>query len=165
MRTRLTIPLISEQEAAVIPIPKGELVQVIETGKLYLGDGVTLLPNLTEVFIPVSAYLETSDATPASIATIPLTDYTVGIVEVRLTATDNAYSYSWIKAVAYKLIGGVLTIEGTTSIMPATGSLGASACINNTSDLLTVDVTGLAATFIAWKISYSVNPLVSITPP
>lgn len=164
MPGRLIIPVISEEEALLNPPMDGELVMVRETGKVYKGNGIVTVDEMAEVNAFEVILGATPDATPLSLITVTIPDFCIGILEVRMHAHDGSSALNGVKLIGFSKPGSTLTIDGSTDVMPDTGPLAATWAPSVVSENISIDVTGIAATDIAWKAYYKITTL-AVTPP
>lgn len=100
--------------------------------------------------------VQTTNATPTTIATIAIPDESAGIIEVYIIGREigTAGKITGKKTVGYAKDGGTLTLDAITDILPttATGTIStASWTITTSSNNIIIQVTGVAATTINWK--------------
>lgn len=106
----------------------------------------------------------TTDATPTTLETIALaTSSTAYFVDLFITATDASNNKNYYqRRLCVKNVSGTLTIESTQTIGTdqESGSLtSADVSFSTSSTNLLPTVTGIAATNLTWKTSYTIRPL------
>lgn len=102
-----------------------------------------------------SAYVLSTNATPATIQTITIADETAGYIEVFLVGkeTGTAGKITGKKGVGYRKDGGTLTLDSPTDIVAtsATGTMAtATWTVTTSSNNIIVQITGIAATNAEW---------------
>lgn len=105
-----------------------------------------------------AATISTTDATPTTIFTIPITDETAGVLEITIVGREAATGgvITGTKFVRFAKDGGTLTLGTPTAVLvdEATGALStATWAISTSANNVIVQVTGVAATNANWKVS------------
>jgi hypothetical protein len=111
----------------------------------------------------------TSNATPATLTTYTIPDNSVGVIEVTMSAaeTDASAGITGKKIVRYRKAGGTITLGSITSILADevdAGASGATWTIDDASNNVIIQVTGVAATSIEWKVVATLTIKIP-TPP
>lgn len=116
--------------------------------------------------LPIIEYV-TEDATPVIVpdATVLMEDYTGGLIEYEVIAMEAGGTGK----LSSKVIAGVfkdtaLTIDTPLDFLHAQGTLAASFDIVDDSDNPAVELTGVAATVIYWRIKVNAQMLLTIIP-
>lgn len=98
--------------------------------------------------------VQTTDATPVSIATIEISDYEGGILEISvLGMEDTGAGAVTAKKIVRYFKDTSLTIGTPADILPLeTDLVGATFSISNVSENIDISVTGVAATIVNWTV-------------
>jgi hypothetical protein len=166
-RGRLIVPSEDSTQLSTEIIPLNELVVDKDSGKMYKGDGINTVSTLAEVNAFEVISYTTEDATVTEIDTIDITDDTTGIIELRMSAGSTGCSLNGIKYYAYRKEGGTLTLVGNvTAMADQIDGFGSSPSWQgiDSSDEFKVEVTGIAATTIVWKVFYKLTSVPHVTP-
>lgn len=100
------------------------------------------------------AYTQTADATPTTIYTLTTEDYSIGFVEYIVfgNQTDGTAWYSGSRRFRYVNDATVISTGTETTIESDTGITGATIGITGSYPDINIQVTGVAATDIDWKV-------------
>lgn len=104
----------------------------------------------------LSVQVDTNDATPVSMFTIPTESYERGIVQYTVNAVkdDGATGLTARRVLIYKNDGTTLTITTGTDIITDNDFTSADITENVSGTDIEIQVTGEAATNIKWEGSY-----------
>lgn len=107
----------------------------------------------------------TTDATPTTALTIPITDETVTRITVRIITRDQAgtsaqRAFYTVEALVYREAAGNATIQGAANqitVIESTAGMDGTITVSGANALVTV--TGIAATDLNWHVAAEVQEL------
>lgn len=104
----------------------------------------------------------TEDATPTDVLTIEVDDYTAGILQIWVVATDNAgNAITGSQIVRYKRFDAV-TLGTPADLLTLQADIAGSFSIAVDGFTIVISVTGVAATAINWKVRYQIVNVINV---